>query len=108
MQSSTLNSRRRFTLAGFLVGLLLALGVLFWVARTSTQGSMSGEGLAMSAVSIAVVAGAPLNFAFSIVVDWMTPTIHAIPGLNVFHVLLLGVVANWTLIGWIVDRTRSK
>lgn len=98
--------RRPLLSAGIAVGLLAAGALLIWMILNQTPPGLDGEGIAFKAVWLAVILGFPLNVPLSVVVDWATPAIHRIPGVNVFHVMLLGVVANWVLLGWIAERIR--
>lgn len=110
MRSQHKNGSRphRFMWAGVTVGIIIALALLLWMLRKSSDPGYNGEGLAFNAVGLTVILGAPLNLLLSVLVDWITPAIHAVPGLNVFHVMLLGVIANWTLIGWMADRLYRR
>ena len=90
----------------------MALCLFGWFVSHDYDSVVGGEGAAFQAFAAALVAGLPFNLIFSIIVDYATPAIHAVPGLNVFHVLLVGVVINWVLIGaavdWFVNRREKR
>jgi hypothetical protein len=105
MSNSSLR-RRPFLFGGILIGVLAAGGLLLWMIFNQQRVGSDGEGVAFTAVWLTVVFGFPLDVPLSVLVDFATPAIHSVPRLNVFHVMLLGVVANWVLLGWIADRIR--
>lgn len=95
---------KRWALYGAGIGLVLAVALQVWISVVSSTPGSDGEGIGFTGMFVAVALGFPLNALLAFVADGLTPLIHAIPGANAMHVLLLGIVANGALVGWMLSK----
>jgi hypothetical protein len=106
-----MHDRIRWTAAGALIGVALALviatflRVAYWVDPAT-----AGEGPSLLAWIAATVLGAPLNLAVATVLGPLAAAASTILDHRVrqFHVLLGGLVANWTLVGLLYGVWRAR
>lgn len=99
-------NRRNTTLIGFYVGLALAACLEAWRQYAFHVQALSGEGIGASSFLASIVLGLPLN----LLTPWLIDLIAAMPGMppdiDFQYVMLMGVVANWTLLGFLMSRAR--
>ena len=99
--------RLRFRKIGFCFGLFTATTFAVWLSL-SNPSPYESEGAAFRAVGAATALGFPVSLPFSLVLEWLGPAMEYIPGVNVLHGMLIGIVLNWTVIGLAADIWRSK
>jgi hypothetical protein len=99
-------SRRSATVRGLFIGLALAVCLEGWRQYASYAHALSGEGVGASSFIAALVLGFPVN----LLTPWLIDVMAAIPGMSpnidFQYVMLLGVVANWTLLGYLISTLR--
>jgi len=103
-----LRTRRFFTIGGVLVGVGLAVVVEHWRRTALAQTPATGaEGVWWEGMFWAIVAGFPTNAFLAFLLELITG-LAALLGTDPFYVFLLGVVANWYLIGSQVGKLALR